>query len=121
MRLSLFKWRAHFYSDAAWLLYLLKKQIKSHQTFSIYGAGELGQDLYFRALANNLTADFWFDKIAQVKPFSVFDFDIQSPQQLDAKQFDYIVIASNAYLSEIKNFLLEQGVQPSQIIGLDLC
>ena len=98
-------------------MYLVLK-ISDIQSVYLYAAGELGIETYFYLNAKGFKVNGWFDKQADTNDHSVLAKPIQPLSLLSEIPDDQkIVICSEEYRYEIKEYLLQQGLAPTQLIS----
>lgn len=101
----------------------LKNIMSNTDTLAIYGAGDLGRKIY---------DECDFNEIFSQKKIRVYDSYIKelvtykgeicvgSMDELNNKDFDYIIVASNKYKDEMITSIKSKGISVEKIITLDM-
>ncbi|MCC2606234.1 hypothetical protein [Planctobacterium marinum] len=101
--------------DAEQLVFLCRKL--NLTKVCLYGAGELGQEVFHLLRDNNIGVLAWFDKNANDYNYKIHGLQICMPDQVKQYQHLPVVIASAVWADSIKNTLLENyGIERDKII-----
>lgn len=112
---------SYFEKKALWLKE--KKQwgfpyekVSAGSSIVLYGAGEVGRDLYHQIELNNYCSIvLWADK-----NYHVMQEDVKNPEEIIHLEFDYIIVAilKEGILNEIIDYLKDMGIKEDKIVTM---
>lgn len=91
-------------------------KIKKGSYIVLYGAGEVGRDLYMQIVESEFChLNLWVDKDFQNKSEMV-----SNPEEIKSTEFDYIIIGilRKNIVQNVKNYLKKMEIDESQIVTL---
>ncbi|WP_100642138.1 hypothetical protein [Alteromonas facilis] len=94
---------------------------KSHhyQKIALYGAGDLGIEVYYRFANEGINVELWVDMKANTSTFKLFDKAIQPISDLATLDPDVnVLICSQATVDSMYKECIKQGVHHDRIVVL---
>lgn len=107
--------------DVSWIIYIsrvVKKQVMYNNKKIIFGAGSLGRNMKKTLFNTGISVDYFCDNNPKLWNTEIDGILVLSPQQILNIKNKYIVIRTK-YISEIKRQLLDMGVEPGELVGVE--
>lgn len=105
-------WRRYFYSTPALLAKYARR--KGANNIALYGAGEVGIDVFQRIGENNIYC--WVDRNFAQWPQGLLQKPVLPVEQLASTPVDYVLVCSEAYNREIYQHCRDAGIPGEKII-----
>ncbi len=92
------------------------ERIKSCKRIVLYGAGEVGKSYYYQIYGSSISIALWVDK-----NWKVCGEPVEAPERIANVKYDCIIIANaeREIAGEIKDYLLDMGVDSKKIVWFD--